>query len=65
MTSATVEASEAPSHASIRDRVVDACRQAGHRSHEARLAKSLATDAVENGVHAAKRTIKSIKRGVE
>ena len=54
MTSATVETSEAPSYASIRDRVVDACRQAAHRSHEARLAKSLATDAVENG-----------KRGVE
>ena len=65
MTSATVETSEAPSHASIRDRVVDACRQAAHRSHEARLLKSLATDAAEDGVHTAKRAITSLKRRVE
>ena len=65
MTSATVETSEAPSHASVLDRVVEACRQAAHRSHGARWLKSLATDAVEHGVHAAKRAITSVKRGVE
>lgn len=65
MTSATVETSETPSHASIRDRVVDACRQAAKGSHQARWLKSLATDAVDDGVHAAKRAITSVKRGVE
>ncbi len=65
MTSATVETSEAPSHASIRDRVVDACRQAANRSHQARWLKSPATDPVDDGVHAAKRAITSVKRGVE
>ena len=65
MTSATIESSEAASHASIRDRVVDACRQAAHRSHEARLLKSLAVDAVEDGVHATKRAITSLKRSIE
>jgi ElaB/YqjD/DUF883 family membrane-anchored ribosome-binding protein len=58
MTSATIETSEEASKASIRNRVVDACRQTAHLSHEARLLKSLATDAVEDGVHAAKRAIK-------
>ena len=29
------------------------------------MLKSLATDAVEHGVHAAKRAITSVKRGVE
>ena len=48
-----------------RDRVVDAARQAAHVSHEARLLKSLAADAVEDGVHAARRAIKSVRRGVE
>ena len=64
MTSATVETSETNS-ASVCNRVVDACRQASHPSHEARLLKSLATDAVEDGVHAAKRAITSVKRRVE
>ncbi len=38
----------------VRDRAVDTVRQA---AHEARLLKTLATDAVEDGVHAAKRAI--------
>ena len=65
MTSATVETPVTASSASARDRVVDACREAAHLSHEARLLKSLATDAVEDGVHAAKRAITSVKRRVE
>jgi len=54
MTSSTIETFEV----SLRDRVADAGRQTAHFSHEARLLKSLATDAVEDGVHAAKRAIK-------
>ena len=65
MTSATVETSEAASHVSNRDRVVDACRQSAHLSHEARLLKSLAVDAVEDGVYATKRAMTSLKRSVE
>ena len=65
MTAATVETPETTRNASVRDRAIDACRQATHLSHEARLLKSLASDAVEDGVHAAKRAITSVKRGVE
>ena len=41
----------------VRDRVVDAVGRASHVAHEARLLKTLAADAVEDGVHAAKRAI--------
>jgi len=62
---ATVETAETPARSSRRERIVDACRQAAHLSHEAQLLKSLATDAIEDGVHGAKRTITSVKRRVE
>jgi hypothetical protein len=66
MTSATVETFEPPCEVSISDRISDACRHATHVSHEVRLLKSLASDAVEDRVHAAKRAItSSMKRGVE
>lgn len=41
----------------VRDRAVDAVRQATHMAHEARLFKTLALDAVEDRVHTAKRAI--------
>jgi ElaB/YqjD/DUF883 family membrane-anchored ribosome-binding protein len=47
---------------SIADRVVDAARHAAHLSHEARAVKSLAEDAIEDGVHAARR---AARRGIE
>ena len=50
---------------SFGDRIVDAGRHAAHLSHKARLAKSLAEDAVEDGVYAAKRAAKSVRRGIE
>ena len=65
MNSATIETSQTASTASLRDRVVDTCRHAAHLSHEARLLKSLAADAVEDGVHAAKRARISLARRVE
>ena len=49
----------------IGGRVVGACREAVHISHEARLLKSVAEDAIEDSVYAAKRAIKSVKRRVE
>lgn len=61
-TTAATEAEKAPT---VRDRVLDAFRQTAHASHEARLLKSLAADAVDDAVHAAKRAMKSVKRGVE
>jgi ElaB/YqjD/DUF883 family membrane-anchored ribosome-binding protein len=65
MTIAAAAASEAESEPTVRDRVIDACRHAAHVSHEARLLKSLAADAVDDGVHAAKRAMKSVRHGVE
>ena len=62
---ATVDTSEARGSTNSRERVVDACRQAAHLSHEVRLLKSLATDAIEDGVHAAERAITLAKRRVE
>jgi ElaB/YqjD/DUF883 family membrane-anchored ribosome-binding protein len=50
----------------VADRIVDAARHAAHISHEARLVKSLACDAIEDGAHEAKRTVeKSVQRGIE
>ena len=42
----TVDTSEEAGNATVRERIVDACRQSAHLSHEARLLKSLAADAV-------------------
>jgi ElaB/YqjD/DUF883 family membrane-anchored ribosome-binding protein len=49
----------------VAERIVDATRHAAHVSHEARLVKSLARDAFEDGAHAAKRAVKSVQRGIE
>jgi ElaB/YqjD/DUF883 family membrane-anchored ribosome-binding protein len=55
--------SETPS---VADRIVDAVQHAAHVSHEARLVKSLAYDAIEDGAHKAKRAVdKSVQRGIE
>ena len=51
---------------SVKDRIVDAARHTAHLSHEARLAKSIAADAIEDGIHYARRAaITSARRGVE
>ena len=47
----------ATSAAEIRNRADDAVRQVGQVAHEARRLKTLASDAVEDGVHAAKRAV--------
>ena len=65
MTPATIDAPKVDTEPSIRERAVDAARQVAHLSHEAQLLKSLAADAVEDGVHAAKRAIKSVQHRVE
>jgi len=48
-----------------RDRVVDAVGRASHLAHEARLLKTLASDAVEDSVHRAKRAITRSAHEVE
>lgn len=62
---ATTEIPEVERALSDRYCATDAARHAAHISHEARLVKSLVTDAVEDGVHAAKRAMKSVGRRVE
>jgi ElaB/YqjD/DUF883 family membrane-anchored ribosome-binding protein len=65
MTPITVETSTVANEPSIREHAIDAARQVAHLSHEVQLFKSLAADAVEDGVHAATRAIKSVRRRVE
>lgn len=47
------------------DRIADTVRHAAHFSHEARLLRSMARDAGEEGIHAARRAIRRARRGVE
>jgi ElaB/YqjD/DUF883 family membrane-anchored ribosome-binding protein len=65
MTPATVDAPKAEAEPSVHERAIDAARHVAHLSHEAQLLKSLAADAVDDGVHAAKRAIKSVRRRVQ
>jgi ElaB/YqjD/DUF883 family membrane-anchored ribosome-binding protein len=47
------------------DRILDACTQGAHLSHEVRRLRTIAEDAIEDGMYAAKRTMKSVRRGAE
>ncbi len=49
----------------FREKAADAVRQAAHVSHEARLFKSVAADAVEDGMYAAKRAWKRRARELD
>ncbi len=63
----TVDTRETSEHAtpSIGRRVAEAAGQAAHLSHEARMVRSVAEDAIEDGVHRATRAVKSVRRGIE
>jgi ElaB/YqjD/DUF883 family membrane-anchored ribosome-binding protein len=63
MATAAVDTPRAP--ATLADRIVDACRQAAHLTHEAHLVKSITTDAVEDGVYVAQRALKTARRRLE
>jgi len=66
MTLAGTETPDVAPPLSVKDRVVDAYRHGAHLSHEVRLAKSIAADAIEDGIHFAGRAAaKSVRRGVE
>jgi ElaB/YqjD/DUF883 family membrane-anchored ribosome-binding protein len=51
--------------ATTTDRITDGVRHAAHFSHQVRLMKSMARDAGEEGVYAAKRVLRRVQRGVE
>jgi ElaB/YqjD/DUF883 family membrane-anchored ribosome-binding protein len=63
MTFATHDSLERKAKPSVR--VADAARHAAHLSHETRLIKSMAADAVQDGVYQARRAAKFVKRQVE
>ena len=64
MSEKAVETSERAAPTVV-DRIIDAGRHAAHLSHEARAVKTMAEDAIEDGVHAAKRAAKSVRHGLE
>ena len=45
-----------------RERVGDAMRDAAHLSREAQTLKTLATDAIEDGLHTVRRTVKKARQ---
>jgi ElaB/YqjD/DUF883 family membrane-anchored ribosome-binding protein len=47
------------------DRLIDVVGRAAHVAHEARVLKTMAADAIEDGVHAAKRAVTRGARGVD
>ena len=59
---ANTETTELAQEPTIGDRIADGVRHAAHLSHEARLVTSMAKDAGEEGVHAAKRAMRRIRR---
>ncbi|MBZ5558059.1 MAG: hypothetical protein LAO77_12365 [Acidobacteriia bacterium] len=61
MATATLDPPRASETAGTGVRVMNAVRQAAHAAHEAKVFTSIASDAVEDGVHAAKR---AVTRGV-
>lgn len=62
MTTATLDTPAPAARESLLDKGFDAIRDAAHLSHEAKRLKTLAADAVEDGVHAIKRTMTTVAR---
>lgn len=65
MAIATTDAHAVAPKANVPDRITDAIRHAAHFSHQVRLMKSMARDAGEEGVHAAKRALRRVQWGIE
>jgi ElaB/YqjD/DUF883 family membrane-anchored ribosome-binding protein len=65
MAFATAETPTADRTRKAADSVSQIYSQTAQLAHEASRLKSLAADAIEDGVHAAKRRIKSVRRRVE
>jgi len=62
MPTATVET---PGPTTVGDKATNVIREATHAAHKARLFTSLAADAVEDGVYAARRAARVAKRDLE
>jgi len=65
MSAAVTETNAGTPDTAMTDRIADGVRRAAHFSHQVRLMKSVARDAGEEGVHAAKRVVRRLRRGVE
>lgn len=65
MAATETEVREATPQTTLADCIVDAVRHGSHLSHRAHLATSMAKDAAEDGIHTAKRALKSAQRSVE
>jgi ElaB/YqjD/DUF883 family membrane-anchored ribosome-binding protein len=65
MAPATTEMPEAALKISLGDRVADVYHQATGVSQEARRLKSVTEDAIEDGLHAARRAVRSVRHRVE
>jgi ElaB/YqjD/DUF883 family membrane-anchored ribosome-binding protein len=64
MTTVTIEKDTA-AKPTTGDRIVDGSRHAAHLTHEARLLKSVAEDAIEEGLHKAKRAVRRRVREIQ
>lgn len=65
MNPAPLQTPDGSHRTTLRERVLDATRRAAHLPREAKHLTSMAAEAVEDGVHTAKRALKTVKRGVE
>jgi hypothetical protein len=65
MSTATVEKAGADVRSAVGDKAADVIRAATHAAHDARMLKTLAADAVEDGVYAARRAARVAKRDFE
>jgi ElaB/YqjD/DUF883 family membrane-anchored ribosome-binding protein len=65
MSVARMNTAEVANEPTVADRIADVVGQSAHLSHQARLAKSMARDVGEEGLYAAKRAMRRLRRGVE
>lgn len=65
MTLTNFAAPNAANKSGAADRIVGAARAATHLAHQARWFTCVGGDAIEDGVHVAKRTVKAVERRVE
>lgn len=65
MATATLNTPAVEAGATLRERVVDTARRMAHLSHEARLFKSVASDAVDSGAYQARRAVTRARRGLD
>jgi ElaB/YqjD/DUF883 family membrane-anchored ribosome-binding protein len=65
MATATADPASLAPPSTLRERVVDTARRVAHMSHEARMLKSVATDAVEDGMYKVRRAVTTARRDID